>query len=295
MKFFVFVGITLIITIIVRIYFIAGEVFQTSDNINNLTMLGSITIITIVILSILKYLSQIKNDKPTGELSEERWEGIREYQNPIPFGWGLAFIATLTWLFWYWIIGYPTNSFSQIGQWNEEVKKFNAEFTSKWLNATKEDLVPMGESIFLVQCSPCHGVDAEGIKGLSQNLTQRISKDSVAFVIKNGSNNFKNLFDIPMPANTVIGEDVELISKYVAKGFKGEQPKAFNICAKCHGFDGKGIKRLGPNIKEYDDQIVRAVLKNGKKAYIGEMPSFKGRLNPTQEKALASYIRSLSE
>jgi len=35
----------------------------------------------------------------------------------------------------------------------------------------------MGESVFLVQCAPCHGVDAEGIEGKAQDLTHRISKD----------------------------------------------------------------------------------------------------------------------
>ncbi len=32
----------------------------------------------------------------------------------------------------------------------------------------------MGQSIFLVQCAPCHGVDAEGIDGKAQDLTKRI-------------------------------------------------------------------------------------------------------------------------
>ena len=31
-----------------------------------------------------------------------------------------------------------------------------------------ETLKAMGESIFLVQCAPCHGVDGEGIGGKAQ-------------------------------------------------------------------------------------------------------------------------------
>jgi cytochrome c oxidase cbb3-type subunit 3 len=58
--------------------------------------------------------------------------------------------------------------------------------------------------------------------------------------------------------------------------------------------DGKGMAYVAPNIREYDDAIVMAVLKDGKKGNIGAMPSFEGRLNETQEKALASYLRSLS-
>lgn len=59
--------------------------------------------------------------------------------------------------------------------------------------------------------------------------------------------------------------------------------------------DGKGIAFVGPNIAEYDDAVITAVLTDGKKANIGIMPNFKGRLNATQEKALAAYIRSIGE
>jgi len=43
-----------------------------------------------------------------------------------------------------------------------------------------DTLVAMGESVFLVQCAPCHGVDAEGIEGKAQDLTHRISEAQVA-------------------------------------------------------------------------------------------------------------------
>ncbi len=69
----------------------------------------------------------------------------------------------------------------------------------------------------------------------------------------------------------------------------------YAVCAACHGMDGKGMAFVGPNIVEYDDALVIAVLTDGKKGNIGAMPSFKGRLNPTQEKALAAYIRNLGE
>ena len=52
---------------------------------------------------------------------------------------------------------------------------------------------------------------------------------------------------------------------------------------------------VAPNIREFDDALVLAVLKEGKKGNIGTMPSFAGRLNETQEKALAAYLRSLGE
>ena len=89
--------------------------------------------------------------------------------------------------------------------------------------------------------------------------------------------------------------DIEAVSSYIAGGFKGEQPAAYAVCSTCHGTDGNGIEFVAPNIRAYDDALVMAVLKDGKKGSIGTMPSFNGRLNETQEKALASYLRSIGE
>lgn len=296
MKSMVIGGIILIIALMAGTYFIAGDAFNSDDYINSLTMLGAVAIISITVFVALKYINQIKNDTASGELAEEKWDGIGEYKNPIPTGWGLAFIGTLVWLFWYWSIGYPTNGFSQIGQWNEETIEYNKKFASKWENPNEQTLTAMGESIYLVQCAPCHGIDAEGIEGKAQNLTHRMSKESVEYVIRNGANNLKTDYPGGMPPMMLTEEaDIQAVSSYVAGGFKGEQPAAYGVCAGCHGADGKGIAYVGPSIVEYTDALVTSVLNNGKKGAIGMMPSFKGRLNPTQEKALATYIRSLGE
>lgn len=91
------------------------------------------------------------------------------------------------------------------------------------------------------------------------------------------------------------GEGAEKVAEYVANGFQGEAPAEYAACAGCHGADGKGMPYVAPNIREYDDALVMAVLKDGKKGSIGAMPSFDGRLNETQQKALAAYLRSLGE
>ena len=244
----------------------------------------------------IKYINQIKNDTVSGDLLDGSWDGIGEYANEIPKGWGIAFIAMIVWAMWYMLIGYPTNSFSQIGQWNEETLEYNEKFASKWDNPSQETLRAMGESIFLVQCAPCHGVDAEGIDGKSKDLTIRILKSSVQYVIRNGAYNFKTAYPGGMPPMMLSdANDIDEVSSYVAGGFKGKQPSSYMVCAGCHGVDGKGIAFAGPNLVEYDDALILAVLENGKKANIGTMLSFKGTLNKTQEKALAVYIRSLGD
>lgn len=296
MKSMVVGGIVLIIALLAGTYFSAGDAFSSDiSNINSLTMLGAVAIITITVFVTLKYYNQMKNDTASGELADENWDGIGEYRNPIPTGWGLAFIGTIIWMFWYFTVGYPINGFSQIGQWNEETLDYNKKFEAKWQNPSQETLEAMGSSLYLVQCAPCHGVDAEGINGKAHNLTKRMAKEQVLDVINNGANNLKSAYPGGMPAGMASGADAVAIAEYVANGFQGEQPASYAVCAGCHGVDGKGMPYVAPNIREYDDAIVMAVLKDGKKGSIGVMPSFDGRLNETQQKALAAYLRSLGE
>ncbi|MDX4037270.1 cytochrome C oxidase subunit III [Aliarcobacter skirrowii] len=296
MKSMVIGGIILIIALMAGTYYVAGDAFNTDDYINALTFLGAAAIITISTFVVLKYVNQMKNDRAGGDLADENWDGIGEYKNPVPTGWALAFIGTILWMFWYFTIGYPINGFSQIGQWNEETNEYNAKFEQKWVNPNESTLNAMGQSLFLVQCAPCHGVDAEGIDGKAQDLTKRMSKDQIVYVIKNGANNLTEAFPGGMPPMMLQDEkEISDVAEYIANGFKGEAPAAYATCATCHGDNGEGMPFVGPNIKSYDDGIVLAVLKQGKKGLLGEMPHFNGRLNETQERALASYIRSIGD
>jgi cytochrome c oxidase cbb3-type subunit 3 len=314
MKSMVLGGIILIVALMLGTYFVAGDAFSLGeDYINDLTMLGGLAIITITVFVALKYVNQIKNDTAGGELAEENWDGIGEYKNPIPTGWGAMFIILMIWQLWYFFVGYPTNQFSQIGQWNEETLEHQAKFESKWANISETDLVNMGESVFIVQCAPCHGVDATGISGKAQDLTKRISADSVKAVVLKGS---AAIGDNPagnlgyamgvMPdrnglfnANTgapISDAEINTVSNYVANGMKGAGADVFaGACASCHGADGKGMGGMAPNLAEYDNTIVANVLKHGKKSTIGTMPSFEGMLTETQVKAVANYLRSIGE
>ncbi|BCD60914.1 MULTISPECIES: c-type cytochrome [unclassified Nitratiruptor] len=275
-----------------------------SDNVNQLALLGAAAILILTIGVAAKYFKQIKEGKSEGVLKEENWDGIGEYKNNSPIGWSLAFMGTIIWGAWYWLVGYPLNAYSQIGEYNKEVKTYNAKFESKWANPTKEDLLGMGEGVFLVQCSPCHGIDGTGIEGKAQDLTRRLLKKSVLSVIEQGSaalGNPNGQFGYPMgmmPPGLLSGADAEAVAEYVANGFKGNDKGAElfqSTCASCHGPDGKGMNGMAPNLREYDDTIITHVLEHGKHGVIGKMPAFKGRLTPVQEKAVATYIRSLSE
>ncbi len=314
MKSMVIGGIILIVALMTGTYFVAGDSFSLGeDYINDLTMLGGLAIITITVFVALKYVNQMKNDKAGGELAEDNWDGIGEYKNPIPTGWGMMFIITMIWQLWYFYVGYPTNQFSQIGQYNEETLEYQAKFESKWANISESDLENMGQSVFLVQCAPCHGVDGTGIDGKAQDLTKRMAAEQVKHVIVKGSAGIgsnpagnlgyamgmmpdrNGLFNASTGA-MISDSEIDKVSNYIANGMTGEGADVFaGTCASCHGADGKGMGGMAPNLAEYDNKIVASVLTHGKKGNVGEMPSFEGRLSETQVKAVSSYIRSIKE
>lgn len=264
-----------------------------TDPINALTMLGAVTIATLTFGVSAKYISQMKTDTAGGELADDNWDGIGEYKNELPSGWAYSFLGLLIWTVWYFLLGFPLNAYSQIGEYNEEVKKYQSKFEEAHKNPDAATLLNMGESVYLVQCAPCHGTTGDGLSGKAQDFSMRMSKEQVLYVIQNGSNQLGYPMGA-MPPMMAQGADAEAIADYVAGGMKGEQPAAFAACASCHGADGKGMNGMSPNIAEYDETLVHNVLQKGKKGMIGKMPSFKTMITPVQEKALTVYIQSLS-
>jgi len=263
-----------------------------SDSVNAITMGGAIAIATITAYVTTKYMNQMKTDTATGELADENWDGIGEFENELPSGWAYTFLAVFMWSMWYGLIGYPVNQYSQIGEYNEDVLAKKAAYEEKFKNISDDELVEMGKSLFFVQCAPCHGNTADGLSGRAHDLTARISKAQVLDVINNGSNKLGYPMGM-MPPGMASGQDAEDIAAYIAGGLKGDAPAAYAACTSCHGADSKGNNGMAPNLTAYDNTLITHVLANGKKGIIGQMPSFKTLVTPVQEKALAAYLQSI--
>ena len=264
-----------------------------ADDMTAITMGGAIAVATITASVAVKYINQIKSDTASGELAEENWDGIQEYKNELPSGWAYSFLALFLWSMWYGLIGYPVNAYSSIGEYNEEVKAYNAKFEEKHKNADEATLKEMGESIYLVQCAQCHGTTGDGLSGKAQDFSSRMTKEQVLDAINNGSNQLGYPMGA-MPAGMAQGEQAEEIAEYVASGMRGPQPTAFAACSSCHGMDGQGNNGMSPNLVSYDAALMSNTLQHGKKGVIGKMPSFKTLITPVQEKALTVYVQSLS-
>lgn len=281
--------------------------FNLEDNVNLLALIGALAIFALTAFVTGKYVKQMKIVKEGGELSEHSWDGIGEYKNPLPLGWAIVYALVIVWALWYMLAGYPLNSYSQIGEYNEEVAAANAKFEKRFANPNIKTLHAMGESVFLVQCSACHGITGDGIGGKAADLALWGSEEGIVDAILKGS---KGL-DYPMgemPAGMADEEGAKAIAAYIAKEISGIKKtknenlvasgkELFAACAACHGEDGKGMEGMSPDLSKYGTaSFVEDVLQRGKKGDIGAMPKFNdGRLNALQQKAVGEYVISLSK
>jgi len=276
-----------------------------ADIVNLLALAGAAVLVVATVFVVIKYVRQMQTDTATGELAEENWDGIGEYKNELPFGWAIIFVGTTIWAIWYFLAGYPVNAYSQIGEYNEEVAKKDAEFNAQYANMDEDMKVEMGNSVFIVQCAPCHGLAADGIDGKAANLNHRLDEVTVKYVVEHGSNNHLLGTEMPMPdrnglfnADTgalITDAEIAEVAKYVANGMKGPGGDIFQgTCAACHGADGKGMPYVAPDIAEFTPELVVNVLNHGKKGAIGAMPAF-ANLTDIQKEALGAYISSLSK
>ena len=114
--------------------------FNLEDNVNLLGLIGAIAIVLATVFVVSRLVGQMKVAKPKAQLSEHSWDGIGEYKNPVPLGWAIVYAICIVWALWYMIAGYPVNSYSQIGEYNEEVAAANAKFEKRFANVDAKTL-----------------------------------------------------------------------------------------------------------------------------------------------------------
>ncbi len=278
----------------------AGGMGGDGDWVNKLAVLGAVVLVIITAFVVTKYVRQMQSDTAGGKLADENWDGIGEYKNELPFGWAVIFLGSIVWAMWYFLAGYPVNAYSQIGEYNQEVKAHDTKFEAQFAKMDDATLNAMGESVFIVQCAPCHGLQADGMDGKAANLHQRIVEKSVKHIVMNGANNFKTDYAGGMPPMLLQDPaQVDAVAKYVASGFKaddaaGKAAYAAGTCNTCHGENGEGMPSVAPKINGWEAGMVATVLKDGKKGAIGQMPAFTN-LTAVQTKALGAYVSSLSK
>lgn len=288
--------------------------FNLSDNVNLLSLIGAVLIIGITLVVVLRMFAQMKLKTNKDQLMEHNWDGIGEQENNPPLGWMVVFLLTIIWAVWYFLWGYPLNSYSRIGEYNEEVKAYNAKFEEKFKTMNLEEKIAMGQNIFLVQCAACHGITANGIGGKAANLNVWGSEDGIIDVITNGSKGMNYAMGEMFGAEDlgIEKKDIPAIAAYVAKelsAIKATKNEALvargkelyeSVCVSCHQEDGTGKldgEVYAADLTQYGSSaFVAEVLQRGKNGAIGHMPAFSSSiLNDLQKQAVGEYVISLSK
>lgn len=288
-----------------------------------------ITIITLaVIFGCVWLLLATSKSQTHKELTEDKvghsFDGIEEYDNPMPKWWFNMFIATVVFGLVYLALYPGLGSFKGLlnwtsaGQWEEEMahaEEVYAPVFAKYAALSVEDLqkeenqtgLAMGQRMFANNCSVCHGTAGQGAYGFP-NLTDNDwlyggSPDMIKTAIVNGRQG-------AMPAwSAVLGEDgIQDVTHYVRSlsGAEGVDQVAADrgqnqyqtLCAACHMPDGTGNQLLGaPNLTDNiwlyggDFASVAHTLRVGR---AGVMPSHKDLLNDDKIHLITAYVYSLS-
>ncbi len=117
------------------------------------------------------------------ELLDHNYDGIREYDNPMPGWWKWLFYATIVWAAIYFVginLGYlPTYeddlaaSQAELQAMRDQHQQASPSVDQAFLAKAAEDpaVVDAGKAAYMTNCASCHGQKGEGLIG--PNLTDK--------------------------------------------------------------------------------------------------------------------------
>ena len=267
---------------------------------------------------------EVSDDTKEGESPKTGhvYDGIEEYDNPLPGWWFKMFVGTVVFGVIYLVL-YPglgnfggVLGWTQVGQWEEEVAEAEAKYAplyEQYSETPVEELIAnpeamkMSRRLFNNNCEVCHGSDGRGSYGFP-NLADSDwlyggSAEDIKTTLVNGRQG-------AMPAlGGALGEEgVDKVAEYVFKisGREHDTEKAeaggqlfATYCVACHGTDGTGNKMLGaPNLTDGiwlyggSPTLVRHTIRNGRN---GNMPAQADKLKAEKIHLLTAYVYSLSK
>ena len=265
-------------------------------------------------------LSQDKVKLKKGEevkTTGHSWDGIEEYNNPMPRWWFWMFIMTILFGIGY-LVAYPgmgdykgTFNWTSHNQYEREVaaadKTVNALY-GKYSKMKVEDVakdknaMTIGKNLFDTYCIQCHGSDAQGSRGFP-NLTDSDwiyggTPEKIHETITNGR------IGIMMPWGPNLGtEGVRDVANYVIslskdraydedRASRGKEIFQAN-CVACHGANGQGTMGIAPRL---NDNIwlwggsEKAIIETITSGRHNQMPAWKDFLTEDKIHLLTAYV-----
>ena len=237
-----------------------------------------------VLLMVLKYKPEVEEDGTTGHT----YDGIQEYDKPLPKWWLVIFFGSIIWGVAYWVL-------------------FPAIFPSKWEGITTVEVD--GKTVPWTSHNELNSELESNNKVFTDNFEQNILAKADA---SGATKTLATLSEMQAtmrrsetpPANlqTEIDEKIAELAPYVEK--LSENPNALKVgsrlflqnCAVCHGSNAKGA--LGyPNLTDNDwlyggeASNILTTLHNGR---IGGMAAWRDQIGEDGVRAVSEYVLSIS-
>ena len=280
-----------------------------------------LTSVTLVGITWILFANRKREQQPSDKTTGHEYDGIEEFDNPLPAWWFYMFAITIVWGVGYLIV-YPgmgnyagAIGWTQLGQYEREVaaadEKYR-EMRDRYLALPVAEIAgdpavrKMGMRLFANNCSQCHGADAGGAYGFPSLVDDDWLYGGDPATIKATLVNGRQA---AMPAwGSIIGDEgVANVAQYVLSlnGREIDAGKAAagasvfkTYCVACHGEDGKGNQALGaPNLTNgiwlyggTPEQIAQTV-RSGRN---GKMPAFKDTLSEDKIHILTAYVYGLN-
>ena len=283
-----------------------------------IVLTGITLILTTWVLVANRKRERRDSERTTGHV----YDGIEEFDNPLPAWWFWMFALTIIWGVGYLVV-YPgmgnfpgVLGWTQVNQHDREVAAADKQYRAmrdRYLALSIEEIAvdpavrKMGARMFGNNCAQCHGGDGRGSYGFP-NLTDNDwiyggTPDVIKATLVNGR-------QAAMPAwEGILGDKgITEVTQYLlalngrtadsAQASEGEKHFA-TYCSVCHAADGTGNPMLGsPNLTNgiwlyggSAEQIAHT-LRVGRN---GVMPAFSETLSEDKIHILTAYVYGLSK
>jgi cytochrome c oxidase cbb3-type subunit III len=280
-----------------------------------------LTTITLVIITWLLFANR-KRLPTDSETTGHEYDGIEEWDNPLPGWWFAMFTLTIVWGIGY-LIAYPgmgnfpgVLGWTAVEQHQQEVAQAEDKYRAMrdmYLAMPIEEIYTdpkarrMGMRIYGNNCSQCHGLDAAAALGfpslVDDDWLYGGSPEAIKHTLVKGR-------QAAMPAwEAVLGDEgiAEATAYLLALNNRDAAPekaeageKHYNMyCVACHGPEAKGNPMMGaPNLTNGiwlyggSAEQIATTLRNGRN---GQMPAFGERLSEDKIHLVTAYIYSLSQ
>ncbi|HTN33261.1 MAG TPA: cytochrome-c oxidase, cbb3-type subunit III, partial [Marinobacter sp.] len=209
------------------------------------------------------------SDTETERTTGHSFDGIEEYDNPLPKWWFYLYVSTCVFSLGYLALYPGLGNFEGLlgwtstNQWEAEVAKADDKYGEIYAQygstpipelATNSDALKVGQRLFANNCAVCHGSAARGQVGFP-NLTNDDwlyggTPDDILMSIRDGRmGNMPPKGVMPNMTNEQVDQVVNYVLSFSGREKDSAAAKAGEAvfaqgCAACHGADGKGNQAM---------------------------------------------------